>query len=79
MWGQKNLGPYSGKFVTVPTDWNFLTVVLTVDVGIFRQPPPSLFTHKEQAPQPPGPADEVREAERVTQPHTEHQNYLRSH
>ena len=34
--GKINLGPRPGKFVTVPVDWNFLIIVLTVDVGIFR-------------------------------------------
>ena len=31
------MGPLPGKFVTVPVALNFLSIALTVDMGIFRQ------------------------------------------
>ena len=34
--GKINMGPLSGKFVTVPVALNILTIALTVDLGHFQ-------------------------------------------
>ena len=35
--GKINMGPVPSKFVTVPVALNLFSIVLTVDIGIFRR------------------------------------------